>query len=533
MTQLHLSSLRNLLPLGVALAAASAAACGGGEQPVDAAMGNDAPMSMNDTGGGGDPDAASTSSLGTCAAPRMVSLTLGEPQTITGTTSGGPAGPLDLGADCGDPMAAMRPPQEVLAIEVPGTGEVGIAFDLTGGTPENFDTVVQLRTACETIPTEADSCFDDPAFGEVRSAGSFIATGGSTIYLVVTGFPGGMGTVASGAYSMLIQAEANSAPTLTAATARRVDDDRLEIFATGMDAQSNVVGVGVQLLGAGGMPIPADAAMAEDLGPYFFAFDAEITMAAFADALATAPGSADLDGVGTATGLRLFTYDFYGARSATRDVTIDMVSEVGFGTACDATHLCRAPNVCEAGMCVASAGTLAVCAAATAVALEAPTGATPTVSMQSVMLGTGEGETTGTGCEYTADATEKVLNVTVPAGSFDLIATTNLAGNPVDLDTVVYVRSTCSNDTTELTCDDDYAGAPDGDYRSFAVVENVAAGTHAVFIDGYAPFEMATTVAVELRLRPVLATGAACDPMGEMNRCMGGACPASGAAVCP
>jgi len=461
-----------------------------------------------------------------------VSVGLGTPGTITGDTTGGPAGPLDLGA-CGATMAMTRAPQEVLAIEVPGTGDVGIAFDLTGATAEEFDTVVQVRTACETIPTGDNTCFDDPGFGEVRSAGSFVATGGSTVYLVVTGFPGGMGTVASGEYSMMIQAEANAAPTLTAATARRVDDDRLEIFATGMDADTNVVGVGVQFLGAGGMPIPADSAMADDLGPYFFGFDMEVTTASFADVLATAPGSADIDGVGAATGLRLFTFDFYGARSATRDVMIDMVTEVGFGQTCEATRICRAPNLCESGMCVASPATIALCGAATAVTLEAPAGAMPTVSTQSVMLASGPGVASGTGCEYSSDAAEKVLAVTVPEGAFDLVVSTNLAANPMDLDTAIYVRSSCVDDATELVCDDDYAGAPDGDFRSFAVVENVMAGTHSVFVDGYEPFEMPTTVAVELLLRPVLAAGAACDPAGTMNRCMGAACPASGAAVCP
>jgi hypothetical protein len=143
------------------------------------------------------------------------------------------------------------------------------------------------------------------------------------------------------------------------------------------------------------------------------------------------------------------------------------------------------------------------------------------------------GIATGQGCEYTADATEKVLAVTVPAGTFDLLATTNLAANPPELDTVLYVRTTCENETTELVCDDDYAGAPDGDYRSVAIVENVPAGTHFVFVDGYAPFDATTSIALELRLRPVLATGASCDPAGVMNRCASGACPTGAPATCP
>jgi hypothetical protein len=519
---------RLVAPLATLALASLSPACGGGSTPVADGGVDASSMSMDDTGVR--TDTGPVGSLGTCTMPRMVSLTLGTPTTVTGSTAGGPEGPLSLGACGANPMSTTRPPQEVLAIQVPGSGEVGISFDLTGGTLEGFDTVVQVRTTCETTPTDpATTCFDDASLGETRSAGAFVATGGSTVYLVVTGFPGAM--TDRGAYEVVLEAQPNAAPTLTAATARRVDDDRLEIFATGMDADTNVVGVGVQFLGADGMPIPADATMPMDVGPYFLAFDAEVTTASFTDQLVTGPGSADVDAVGTAVSLRLFTFDAFGARSATRDATIGMVSEVGFGQACDAMRLCRAPNTCEGGMCVASAETVALCAAATAVTLDAPTGSTPTTSTQTVMLAPGVGIASASMCEGSA-ATERVLAVTVPSGAFDLVATTAVAANPADLDTVVHIRSACENETTELVCGDDVDFDAD-DYRSLADVLDVAAGTYYVFVDGYDPFDAATTVAVELQLRPVLATGAACDPMGVLNRCAMAACPASGAAVCP
>jgi hypothetical protein len=208
-----------------------------------------------------------------------------------------------------------------------------------------------------------------------------------------------------------------------------------------------------------------------------------------------------------------------------------MVSEVDFGQACDATRLCRAPNVCEAGICAPSAGTLALCAAATAVTLDAPSGSTPTTSTQTVSLAPGPGIVSARMCEA-SDASERVLAVTVPAGAFDLVATTAVAANPPDLDTVVYIRSSCENETTELVCGDDVDADAD-DYRSLADVLDVAAGTYFVFVDGYDPFDVATPVAVEIQLRPVLAAGAACDPTGTLNRCAMAACPTSGAAVCP
>jgi hypothetical protein len=530
MTQLRSSRTRSWLTASIVLASLTAA-CGGTEAPADAGAADDAAAPPD---AGPTNDTGPTSGLGTCAAPRRVTLALGEAMTITGDTRDGEAGPLSLGDACRNVDSTTVPPQEVIAVEVPGSGEVGVAFDLTEGTTATFDTVVEVRTACETTPTSVESCFDDADETEPRSAGAFSAMGGSTIYLVVSGYAmSPSGGAASGAYTMRIEAQSNAAPTLTAATARRVDDDRLEVFATGMDADTNVVGVGLQLLASDGSTIPLDAAVPDDVGPYYYPFDLEVTTASFAMQRATAPGSADFDGIGGATSLRVFTYDVYGVRSATRELTIDMVSEVGFGGSCDATHLCRAPNLCEAGLCVASPETLALCGAATAVTLSAPAGSEPSVTMQSISLAPGVGIATGQGCEYTSDATEKILAVTVPAGAFDLVATTNLASNPAELDTVLYVRTSCENETTELVCDDDYAGAPDGDYRSFAVVENVTAGTHFVFVDGYAPFDAATTIALELRLRPVLATGASCDPAGVQNRCASGACPAGASPTCP
>lgn len=478
-------------------------------------------------------DAGPSMDLGTCSAPRRVVLTLGVDETVTGNTEGGPEGSLNLGA-CGNPMASPRPPQDVWAVELPGSGPLGVAFDLVEGTPEDFDTVVQVRTSCETPPAAPDACFDDASLREVRSAGAFVATGGTTVYLVVTGFAGGMDTRASGSYTMRLRAEPNEAPELTSASARRVDDDRLEVFVSGADRDANAAGIGVQFLGATGMPVPANSAAPTELGPYFIGFDEEVGSTSFADARVTLPGSAELDGVGTATHVRVFAFDVYGARSATRDVPIEMVTEVGFGQACDAARLCRSPNVCERGMCAASAATRALCDAAMPIVLgPAGGGGAPGVSTHLVTLAAGDGVSSGNGCEFSADADEEVLAVTVPEGAFDLVVSTNLPANPPSLDTIVYVRSTCVDDSTELVCDDDYAGAPEGDVRSMAVLEDVAPGVYYVFVDGYEPFSRPTTVAVELRLRPVLGSGASCDPRGATNRCRSGPCPSSGAPVCP
>ncbi len=62
----------------------------------------------------------------------------------------------------------------------------------------------------------------------------------------------------------------------------------------------------------------------------------------------------------------------------------------------------------------------------------------------------------------------------------------------------------------------------------------MAAGAYTVFVvkAGH-PSETPIPYEVEVSLRPVLGTGAACDPAEVTNRCGAGACPTDGAAECP
>ncbi len=527
------------LSLGLASLFLLAPACGGGTPTVDAGGSATDTGPVPDVGAfdaGMRPDSGPAPAVGTCTMPRMVSLELGTDLTVVGDTSTAPAGALDLGT-CGEDMPAAVPAQDVIAVQVPGTGDIGIELDLTMGGDEGFDTVVQVRTSCEVNPASEDgTCFDDAGFGEIRSGGRFIAMGGTTIYLVVTGFAGSTAGTSSGAYSMILRAQANSAPTLTAARARRVGDARLEVFATGSDAEMNAVGVGFQFLDAAGTPLAVDPMMATEVGPYFLDFDVVPTMAAFTDQLATGAGSGAFPVVGTAVTLRVFAYDDYDARSATRDVAIDMVAEVGFGESCDATRLCAAPNTCEGGACVAPAATRTACMGAMPVTLTAPTATMSSTVTRMGSLAAGEGvlEPTMSPCGG-ALATEQLFAVTLPAGGpYDLVASTNNAGTDAMADTVVYLRTLCEDAASETVCDDDYDGAPDGDVRSVAVAQGLEGGASVtVIVDGYDPFMASTPVQLDLTLRAVLATGAACDPMGVQNRCMTGPCPAMGAAVCP
>lgn len=122
-----------------------------------------------------------------------------------------------------------------------------------------------------------------------------------------------------------------------------------------------------------------------------------------------------------------------------------------------------------------------------------------------------------------------LYTVTVPAGAFDLVATNVNAGTASTLDTVIYALATCGNPGSGPAgaCVDDVMG----ERRATLVVQNIAAGTYTLAVSAYTSLAMTAPFTLDVTLRPVLATGATCDPMGVMNRCSAGACPAGG--VCP
>ena len=182
-----------------------------------------------------------------------------------------------------------------------------------------------------------------------------------------------------------------------------------------------------------------------------------------------------------------------------------------------------------AGTCEVSPAVSAACADARAITLTAPLGSTPSVRSETVTLSASGGAVLSPECTGIGD--EQVFSVTVPAGASDLIVTTNVPETMSD--TVLASRTVCSDAATETACNDDYPGAPDGDYRSELEISAPGASTQTIIVNTYDVLTAPETIRVEFRLRPRLAPGAACDPAGVTNRCASGACPTSGAAMCP
>lgn len=492
----------------------------------DASVLDDAFMSMSDAARS---DAAMpTSSLGTCATPRMITPVLGVPMTITGDTSGGPAGPLEM-LTCGNPDAAMSPPQEVLAIRVPGTGMVGVRVDLTAETNPDFDAVVQVRTSCSTEPeTYVGTCFDD-SNGTLQPNAGFMAMGGSTVFVVVTGYgEPEEGSVSEGPYVATVVVEDNAAPTLGSAAAYRLGTSEFVILGTGTDPDGDASSYSFELLNAAGAVIPPS-----DTGPFVVDFDVPQYVTSFSNVRATMTLADYEDVVGTgvaaAASIRISVVDSFSLESATRVVPISDATEVALGASCDAMHLCAAPNECTAGTCQISASVSAACTDARAITLTAPVGGTPSVRTEMVTLIAGGGALSSPECVGLGD--EQVFAVTVPEGDADLIVTTNVPETMSD--TVLAARDVCVDASSETTCNDDYPGAPDGDYRSEIEISNPGASTQTIIVNTYDVLDAPETFSVAFRLRPRLAPGAACDPAGVMNRCASGACPAVGAAMCP
>jgi len=97
-----------------------------------------------------------------------------------------------------------------------------------------------------------------------------------------------------------------------------------------------------------------------------------------------------------------------------------------------------------------------------------------------------------------------------------------------DFDTVLHVRTTCGDDMTELACDDDSGGG----LRSI-VRTRVTGGTPVfIFADGYDDSESGV-FHLTVRLIPIRAAGAACDPTRVTDSCATGlvCAPAAGGAT--
>lgn len=452
------------------------------------------------------PDSTTDAPPGMCADARVIELTAGA-QQITGDTSAA-AATRTLGEGCGDEPTG----QELLAFEIPGAGNVGVRFSLVNDDTE-FDTVVEVRPAgCDDVTDSL--CFDDaePPF-EVRSAGSFIVTGGEVLYVIVSGYD----AEAVGAWTMDVVVTPNpTAPEITGGTALLVDGARLELSVEGADEDGDTSGYVLSFLNDGGTAIGLDTdddPATPDETEFVFGFDTDLSGMTTFTGNSRVTGLDEIEELAAATQVRVYLYDAFDLQSESMTFDLVAVTESGLEGPCvDGESVCADAFVCEEEVCVIPDAAVDACEAATVVTL-----VPGTASVQTASIAAGDGALLASCGDTFGD--EALYRVTVPAGAFDLVATTVRAANDVEsVDTVVYVQSFCGDPSTEGEdgCNDDIA---EGDFRSTVQLTDVAAGTYTVGVELWGGATEASTVELAITLRPVLAAGLPCDPTGAANRC--------------
>lgn len=471
-----------------------------------------------------------------CDAPMEITGTMGMPSTVMLDTTMTDTRPRDLGLACGNATARVWARQEVIEYTVPGTGPVGVRVSTANmGTNTNFNTIVQIRRECRTVPTEIFTCFDNVSGTDPRTEAGFTAMGGDTVFIYVTGYsePEAVSMqVDEGPVRVTIESGANTAPTLTTARYRISGLDAI-VEGSGMDAEGNVAGLSVFLYNAagrinlGGAPNGIELRAPEAAG--MMSWTARITVPGAELPLVEFCRRMDI----ACTGAGIVAFDEFYAVSAERRVMFEMAEVVGFGDTCDMDHICAAGLVCGTMMtCEATPAAIAACMGATAIAVPPPTTMVTRASAMTMLPDTGRGTFTApSGCVMMPTATdgqERIFRVDVPAGTYDLTFTTDLPGTGAT-DTVLYVRGDCGDPTDNLGCMDDIDTAG-MEYGSRVTVMNATEGDYYAVLESYngagGPAE------IEASLRPVLATGATCDPTGMQNRCAMGACPAA-TMTCP
>jgi hypothetical protein len=455
-------------------------------------------------------------SLPTCATPLTGTSAVGDTLTLSLDTGQGGPGTVDL-AGCG---SGSDTPQVVIAYTVPGTGPMKVLLDTqVAGTAMETDTVLSVRTrACDEPDVQSfpPRCFDD-FMGDLRAKGAIPIDGGETIFIIVTTYT----LEDAGPIQLDITTTPNVAPTLDEAFVRLVGDDVLEVEVTGGDEDGNADGVWVSILDTTRGLVDLDGDGVASQSDVRIAFlDTPVTGATRFTETATI----DVINVTSAFEAYVRLTDEANALSEGLIVPVETGMRVGFGDACDGTTtVCPRELVCTTGICQPRPAQAAACAAAPALDV-APM--FPGSVMGVLMPGTGSfrgpcGATSGTELFYTVD---------VPAGGWDLILSTDAPGTAAGADTVVYVRSECTDpgSTMDAWCNDDAVGL-----LSTVEMLDVPGGSYTVFVEDYAGVAEGTTTRFELtaRLRPVLDTGAACDPDRVLDRCRNGDCP-RGRSVC-
>jgi hypothetical protein len=518
-----------------------AAACGGGGTETPDADVPDAPPPT--------PDAAP---MGTCF-DEMVDLDnpavgqhSGNQVLYMGTVRGG-AGELQPLPGC-----TTGSTQNERAHKITATGRVRFRAHTAGmGTP-NLDSVVYIRTACEDAASEL--VCNDNGIGVQSFVASPDLADGQTIFIIVdsamnqpvalpqpyqltviadpvvslgdpcdpstvTNVCEG-GTVCSVAGGAPICAAPLGGPTLTAVYAtERENGASMEINISGSDPDGDVLQALTEFLDSTGAVIDFDGNGAGDV--YNFATSPPIA------GNLTINTHIELFGLSQATmnlmaGVRVHLVDSSGMMSASVDGPMYHPTLAGIGDACTFGDVdCMGELACMT-TCAPPTSAVDACAAAEAsTAISAPTTVT-------VTLAADQADNLAGSCFWDTEWGEQILKVTIPGpSSMRLTAHTDVAPSPDNLDSYVYLRSTCTDPETELGCNDDMGGSSVGSALASSLSVPLFPGTYYLVIDGssetggYTPYG---DIGVQIEMTALLDPGAPCSTTGGAECAPGHIC---------
>jgi hypothetical protein len=195
----------------------------------------------------------------------------------------------------------------------------------------------------------------------------------------------------------------------------------------------------------------------------------------------------------------------YDAGNGASDTMVVPVSYTGgYREACGAGDTCGPRLACVSAICEPVPEVVADCAAATPVALVAPT-AGPTHSRITVEVGSGSSNFESFCADpATTSGDEALVRVTVPAGAYTLTASTAIEGVPMDADTVLHMRRTCEDPGSSP-----HPGCNDGlgliDFRSALQVAHAEPGDYTIFVEFFGGVPTGTRsvdLDIELRAAP-------------------------------
>jgi hypothetical protein len=407
------------------------------------------------------------------------------------------------------------------------------------GTP-NLDSVVYIRTSCTDQSSEV-ACND--AVGTQEMVVGTDVPAGTTVFIIVdsaqnqpvplpqpyaltvimdpvvnlgdpcdvTGQTNACetGTVCSVATGSPVCATPLGGPNLTALSAReRENTVSFEISIVGDDPDGDIQQAMLSIINDSGAVIDLNGdGIAGD--EFAFGTDPALPGNLTVNAQIEFLGPINPAFLDTLASVRMRLVDSAGTSTPMVTAPIAHGTLVGEGGTCGPLDLeCQGELMCTATICTEPTSAVDACAAA-----DASAGITASGTYQ-VNLAIGAPDNFAGSCFYDTNYGEQILKVTVPGPSqMRVTADSSVAPSGADIDTYLYLRSSCTDPSTEMACNDDIGGGPAP--LASLVSAALTPGTYYLVVDGSSEYPGYTPwgdVGVSVTMTPLLDPGAPCIP---------------------